>query len=196
MKGIIAVAIIGVLGLMGYMAGTRTSGSENDVAAQQGGQNAGGTEVGGREGRGGNTESRVRGRVMSISDTEIIVGTFAQQQGRGDRGGERGQAQDLSEEERAALRAEREAERAAQGEPEITGEKVIMITDETIVSKGQGGFGGGQRGRGGAGNDASGAQAQEPETVERSEITEGAIVSITLDEAQEKAVNIFLQEVQ
>ncbi len=189
MKNFLVIGIIAVLAIAGYFIGSNLNNDEKQQKNTQTGEGRG--ERVGREGRNANPELRVRGRVMSISDSEIIVGTFEQQQ-RG--GGDRAQFENLSDQERQALRAQRQAEREAQGEPEITGEKVIELTEETIFEKARGGFG-----RGGDGNREQGRDNQErpePELVSRSEVAEGNTVNIILkkDTAQAERVMMVQQQ--
>jgi len=180
--------VIAALAFAGYFIGTGLKGGEVDVAQERGDSQIQGVDD--RDDRRFDPTSRVRGRVMSVSETEIIVGTFAQGQ-NGPGGADREQRQNLSEEERQAFRAQREAERAEAGEPEITGEKIITITETTSLMKGRGGFGRGQGRERGA---DQGAEQAMPEAIELSSIEEGMTVSITLVESTQDAESISVQE--
>jgi hypothetical protein len=196
MKNIIVIGVIIILATAGYLIGTGFQSNESDVT-QDSSDSRDQNGISRGEDRNVDPSSRVRGRVMSITDTEIVVGTFAQRQGT-DGGVDRAQIQDMSEQEREAFRAQRQAERGTQEEPEITGEKVITITNETTFTKG-GGFGpGGQRGGGrrqveDESETATENTRPEPEQIEQSTIEEGMIISATLKDGTQEAEVISIQ---
>ncbi|MCA9364818.1 MAG: hypothetical protein KC736_02910 [Candidatus Moranbacteria bacterium] len=187
MKNLIVVGIVVIIGIAGYFIGTdwgakddttnlnKSSGSDDQRTTNQ------------RNIENFNPDVNIRGRVMSISDTQIVVGTFAQRQNTAG-GFDRTQMENMTDEERQAQRAQRQEERVAQGEPEITGEKVITLTDETKFVKGFGGFGGG-RGQGVEGEDV-----QVQEVIERSAIKEGETVTVILKEGTQEAESVSLQQ--
>lgn len=196
MKNIITIGCIVLFAIVGYMIGVGLQGGEDDVAQESGERVE--SNSADQVGQDSDPASRVRGRVMSISDTEIIIGTYADRRGATSGGFNREQLQEMSEEDREAFRAQRQAERAAQGEPEITGEKVVTITQETIFTKGRGGFGGQRRQGGGRENGENRAQdaRPEPEQIDQSDIEEGMTINVILKEGTQEADTISVQEAQ
>lgn len=188
MKNIVVMGVICILAIAGYVIGTSSGGTENGVVAETESRDGG---RGDGENRNFNPDSRVQGRVMSVSDTEIVVGTFARREGGRNGGGDRGQIQEMSEQEREAFRAQRQAEREQEGEREITGEKIISITEETIFTQGRGGPGAGGARRG----EGNGDQV-EPEEIDRTLIEEGGTVSVMLKDGTQEAQSISLQITQ
>lgn len=185
MKKIIIFTGVLALGVAGYFIGT----SSSDGSSVQREEVAGVTTSGesGEDQVERNPDLIVRGRVMSISDEQIIVGTYERQQAGS---ADRAQLQNATEQEREAFRQERQLEGGGVAEePEITGEKIISLTADTEFYKG---------GESGRGRGAAGAQAtpSEREQIDIGEIIEGATVTVELREGSTEAKSISLQTQQ
>lgn len=174
MKNIVVVGGLVILAILGYMIGARPK-SDNTKDATYTNTSP--------EQSGYDFSSMLRGRVMSISGEELVLGTFAQ---REQSSFDRESVQSMSESERASFMAERRAEREAEGEPEITGEKIIIITESTEFFRGT-------VGAGGAGFSNGDRERSEGEKIQRTDVEEGLTVNIVLKEGTLEAESVTIQ---
>ena len=112
---------------------------------------------------------------MSISEEELVLGTFAQ---REQNNFDRETIQNMSESEREAFRAQRKAGNDSGAGPEIIGEKIIVITEETEFAKES------------VGSSGDFSQAEE---AQKSEIIEGLTVNVEVVEENLEAKRVIIK---
>jgi len=184
MKTVVIIVGITILGGVGYFLGSRPSsvdtGTNKDVLQQK-------TEQGDKESSETSGEM-VRGRVMDISEEEIIVGLYKEQ----DRNTvDREKMESMSDSERQAFREGMRSQREAQGAPEIIGEKVLTLTNNTVYIKSTGRPG--QRNRS---NKEGERGVFEGEEITHGEIKEDAIVNVIIKDDTQEVDRLIVQMTQ
>ena len=158
------VAIIIVLGVGGYFAGTVLSKKSDKKDSPANFERTRTSNISPNFGQDGPAD--IRGRVQEVGERELTIGKFEDRSdsfGDKSREEQRERMQSLSEEERQALRHDRQN---ANEERQIVGEETVIISSETKIFEGS------------AGRRSAGDSSSEPKEISLSDIENGAEVTV------------------